>query len=143
MLDGKQRQQAEVRNSPREEAVGFRGPSGTFPGIPVAQLSADQKALVQKTLQKLLEMTGSAEAACEVLRLVEAGMVRVSSARTGVSDRFGHPLGGCENPGCCPRSVRNNRPLEIAAPGEAPANRDTPVAGGNRGRAAFDRECRR
>ena len=55
MLDGKQRQQAEVRNSPREEAVGFRGPSGTFPGIPVAQLSADQKALVQKTLQKLLE----------------------------------------------------------------------------------------
>ncbi|MFN9624889.1 MAG: hypothetical protein ACK6AT_01320, partial [Planctomycetota bacterium] len=36
MLDGKQRKMAEVAESPREEAVGFR-PSGPFPGIPVSE----------------------------------------------------------------------------------------------------------
>lgn len=55
MLDGQQRKRAEVPQTPREEAVGFRGSPVPFPGIPVADLSADQKELVQKTLQKLLE----------------------------------------------------------------------------------------
>ena len=55
MLDGQQRKRAEVPQTPREEAVGFHGSQGPFPGIPVADLSTDQKELVQKTLQKLLE----------------------------------------------------------------------------------------
>jgi hypothetical protein len=54
MLDGKQRQLAEVSRTPREEDVGFRGPPGPYPGIPIRELSPDQKELVQKTLQKLL-----------------------------------------------------------------------------------------
>lgn len=55
MLDGQQRQRAEVATSPDEDAVGFRGLPGPRPGIPVAELSADQKEQVQKTLQKLIE----------------------------------------------------------------------------------------
>lgn len=55
MLDGKQRKQALVARSPRENAVGFRGPDGPFPGIPVAELTPDQKELVQQVLKKLLE----------------------------------------------------------------------------------------
>lgn len=55
MLDGKQRKQAEVAQSPAEERVAFQGKSGKFPGIAVADLSSDQKELVQQTLQKLIE----------------------------------------------------------------------------------------
>ena len=55
MLDGRQRKLAEVATTPREQAVGFRGADGPFPGIPVTELTADQKEHVQKTLQKLLE----------------------------------------------------------------------------------------
>lgn len=55
MLDGKQRELASVPKLPKEEAVGFQGISGTFPGIPISELSSDQKEQVQKTLAKLLE----------------------------------------------------------------------------------------
>lgn len=55
MLDGKQRKLAEVPKTPNESAVGFRGPQGTFAGIPVSEMSSDQKELVQQTLQKLIE----------------------------------------------------------------------------------------
>jgi len=55
MLDGRQRKLAEVATTPREQAVGFRGADGPFPGIPITELTADQKEQVQKTLQKLLE----------------------------------------------------------------------------------------
>lgn len=55
MLDGKQRAQALVQQRPREQAVAFRGASGGFPGIPLTDCSADQKALVQKVLQALVE----------------------------------------------------------------------------------------
>jgi hypothetical protein len=54
MLDGKQRQKASA-DSRQEEDVGFRGRGAKFDGIPVADLSADQKELVQQTLQKLIE----------------------------------------------------------------------------------------
>lgn len=55
MLDGKQRKLAEVAETPPEEQVGFQGAQGKFAGIPVSELSADQKQLVQQTLQKLVE----------------------------------------------------------------------------------------
>jgi hypothetical protein len=55
MLDPKQRKQAEVSATPAEELVGFRGAEGQFLGVPVRELSADQKDGVQKVLQKLIE----------------------------------------------------------------------------------------
>jgi hypothetical protein len=55
MLDGKQRKTALIAKQPAESAVEFRGPQGPFPGIPVKELSADQKEQLQKTLRKLLE----------------------------------------------------------------------------------------
>ncbi len=55
VLDGKQRRQALVAHSPRESAVAFRGKEGSYPGIPIAELTADQKQAVQKVLKKLLE----------------------------------------------------------------------------------------
>jgi hypothetical protein len=55
MLDGKQRKEALVDNRPDEAAVGFRGARGQFPGIPVAELSADQKSELQKVLLSLVE----------------------------------------------------------------------------------------
>ncbi|MDH3719000.1 MAG: DUF3500 domain-containing protein, partial [Planctomycetota bacterium] len=55
MLDGQQRTLALVGRSPQESAVGFRGPDGQRPGIPVSELSADQKQQVQQVLQKLIE----------------------------------------------------------------------------------------
>ena len=55
MLDGKQREMAKVAKTPREQAVAFRDKS-QWAGLPVAELSADQKEQVQKTLQSLLVM---------------------------------------------------------------------------------------
>jgi len=55
MLDGRQRGLAEVAASPAESAVGFRGPEGEFPGIPLSEMSADQFEEVGKVLAKLLE----------------------------------------------------------------------------------------
>src|SRR5690606_26886613 len=56
VLDGKQRKQALVtKGMPREQQAGFRGADGKFDGIPVAELSPDQKSLVQGVLAKLVE----------------------------------------------------------------------------------------
>ncbi len=55
MLDGKQRKTALLTKRPRERAVNFLGADGKFPGIPVADLSADQQEQVEKVLAKLLE----------------------------------------------------------------------------------------
>ena len=55
MLDGRQRKLAEVDTSPRESRVAFQGVDGRFPGIPITELSADQREHVQQVLQKLLE----------------------------------------------------------------------------------------
>jgi len=54
MLDGKQQKIALVEKMPVEQQVAFRG-AGQLPGIPVTELSSDQKQQVQKVLQKLLE----------------------------------------------------------------------------------------
>ncbi len=55
MLDGKQRKVAEVPKSPAESSVGFRGADGRFMGIPITDLSSDQKEQMQKTLESLVE----------------------------------------------------------------------------------------
>jgi hypothetical protein len=55
MLDEKQRTRALVEKVPREEEVSFRGTGGQFPGIPIADMSSDQRTLVQDVLAKLIE----------------------------------------------------------------------------------------
>jgi len=56
MLDGKQRESALVqRGMPREQKVAFKGGDGDFQGIPVTELSGDQKEQLQKVLAKLIE----------------------------------------------------------------------------------------
>lgn len=58
MLDGKQRDRALVKSGmPSEELVGFRGskPSQPYHGLAVADMSADQKAQLQKVLGMLVE----------------------------------------------------------------------------------------
>jgi hypothetical protein len=55
MLDGKQREAAMVAKVPKEQAVAFRGTSGGFPGIPLADCSTDQREEVQKVLKSLVE----------------------------------------------------------------------------------------
>jgi len=55
MLDGKQRKLAEAARTPREGDAAFRGKDGQFAGIPIPELSSDQKDEVQKVLKKLIE----------------------------------------------------------------------------------------
>jgi len=55
MFDGRQQKAALVTPAPAESAGGFRGRGGAFPGIPVADLTRDQQAEVEKVLQKLIE----------------------------------------------------------------------------------------
>lgn len=55
MLDGKQRKQALVAQAPAEREVHFRGQKGGFPGIPVSELSGDQKEHLEGVLETLLE----------------------------------------------------------------------------------------
>jgi hypothetical protein len=55
MLDGKQQKKALVENRPDESAVEFHGKAGGFPGIPVAELSTDQKAELQRVLMCLVD----------------------------------------------------------------------------------------
>ncbi len=56
MLDGKQQKQALLHKGlPAEERVQFRGPQGEFQGLPVAELSSDQKEHLQKVMALLIE----------------------------------------------------------------------------------------
>jgi hypothetical protein len=55
MLDGRQRAAALVDPMPRETAIGFRRAGEAPAGIPVAELSADQRAEVERVLGLLLE----------------------------------------------------------------------------------------
>jgi hypothetical protein len=54
MLDGKQRSQSLVELTPHESAVAFRG-RAEIPGLPLADLSADQKQHARQVLSALLE----------------------------------------------------------------------------------------
>lgn len=53
-LTEQQAAQALLEKAPAEAAVQLQGEKGKFPGISVSRLSADQKALVEKTLKVLL-----------------------------------------------------------------------------------------
>jgi hypothetical protein len=55
MLDGKQQKLALLPEAPDEAKIAFQGAKGKFEGIPVAELSKDQKEHVQKVLQLLIE----------------------------------------------------------------------------------------
>ena len=56
MLDGKQRDLALVKaDMPEEEEVAFKGKAGKFQGIPLTEMSADQRVQVQKVLAMLVE----------------------------------------------------------------------------------------
>ncbi len=55
MLDGKQRDKALIATAPHESQVGFRGKAEDIPGLPVSELSADQKSHAQDVLKTLLE----------------------------------------------------------------------------------------
>lgn len=55
MLSGKQREQALVEVAPPEARVEFKGKQGPIAGVPIADLSADQKAHAQGVLKALLE----------------------------------------------------------------------------------------
>ena len=55
MLDGKQREMAMVPKAPREDQVHFQGKEGTITGIPVTELTPDQKEHAQKVLDALIE----------------------------------------------------------------------------------------
>lgn len=81
MLDGKQRKQALVARTPAESAVAFRGPDGPFPGIPVSELSGDQKEQLQKTLHALLEPYRDADRS-EAMKCLQAqgGLDKLSLA---------------------------------------------------------------
>jgi Protein of unknown function (DUF3500) len=54
MLDGKQQDKALLEKAPPEAAVQIRGPKAQFPGIAIADLSPDQKKLVQTVMKDLL-----------------------------------------------------------------------------------------
>ena len=55
ILSGQQQKLALVKRRPAERAVQFRGPKGKFPGIPLTELSGDQREGVQKVLMSLIE----------------------------------------------------------------------------------------
>ncbi len=56
MLDGRQQKGALVPQTPREQAVGFRGVQGGITGLPVTEMSDDQKEHLQQVLGTLTEM---------------------------------------------------------------------------------------
>jgi len=53
-LNTSQAEKALIKAAPKEDAVALQGEQGTFPGISVAELSRDQKELVEKTLKVIL-----------------------------------------------------------------------------------------
>jgi hypothetical protein len=55
MLDGRQQRQALIEHRPAEAAVGFRGRNGQFPGLPVGELTRDQREELGRVLGCLLE----------------------------------------------------------------------------------------
>jgi hypothetical protein len=55
ILSGKQQEAALLQRLPAESAVGFRDRSAKFPGLPVKEMSKDQREALQKVLLSLLD----------------------------------------------------------------------------------------
>jgi hypothetical protein len=56
MLDGKQQERALLKEGlPRESEVAFEGKDGKFQGLPVSELSSDQKEHLQQVMAMLIE----------------------------------------------------------------------------------------
>jgi Protein of unknown function (DUF3500) len=70
-LDGKQRALALRDKAPAETQIKLRGTTGEFEGIAIGELSRDQKALVQKTMQSLLSPYRPADAS-DAMKAIEA-----------------------------------------------------------------------
>lgn len=70
MLDGKQQRQSKVAKTPREQKVAFRDPADV-PGLPVADMSSDQREHMQSVLQTLIEPYRTSDQA-ETLQCLKA-----------------------------------------------------------------------
>jgi len=70
MLDRPQREASLVAKTPKEQSVGFRGNNGGLTGLPVSEMSNDQKEHLQKVLGLLTEMyrTSDREEAMQCLK---------------------------------------------------------------------------
>ncbi len=55
MLDGKQQKQSLLPEAPDEALIAFQGKEGKFPGLPIREMSPDQKEHMQQVLRKLIE----------------------------------------------------------------------------------------
>ena len=71
-LDGKQREKALLGKAPPEHEVAVQGPSGSFPGIAVGDLSDDQKDLVEE-VSKVILAPYREEHVEEALAVLKAG----------------------------------------------------------------------
>lgn len=56
MLSGRQQKDALIAKTPREQAIAFQGVKGGLTGLPVTEMSADQKEHLQKIVGTLTEM---------------------------------------------------------------------------------------
>jgi hypothetical protein len=81
MFDGKQQKIALVDDRPHEDDVGFRGSKGGFPGLPVTEMTRDQREELQKVLMMLVEpyRVEDREEALECLK-VQGGLDKCSLA---------------------------------------------------------------
>ncbi|MDG2382149.1 MAG: DUF3500 domain-containing protein [Pirellulaceae bacterium] len=70
-LDPAQSKQALVMKAPQESALKLQGKQGQFPGIPVSQLTEDQKQLVESTIKMLLDPYRSEDVE-EVMAILKA-----------------------------------------------------------------------
>jgi hypothetical protein len=55
ILDGKQQERALVVRRPAEAAVSFRGKEGKFPGLPIKEMTKDQREAIEKVLMALID----------------------------------------------------------------------------------------
>ena len=90
MLDGKQRKQALLKEAPDEALIAFQGKDGAFPGIPIRELSADQKEHMQKVLQKLIEPYRQSDQDRAVACLKAQGGLDACSLAFYEEDDLGH-----------------------------------------------------
>jgi hypothetical protein len=72
-LDGKQRGKALLEKAPAESAVQLQGAGKTYPGISVAELSDDQRALVRDVVRTILAPYREADVEEAMALLKEGG----------------------------------------------------------------------